>query len=78
MPQKAFILCGGKGTRLLPLTYEIQKVMVPVNGKPILEYNIELMGSHGIKTIVLGTGYLGNQIKDYFGTFWKGVNIMYS
>jgi len=78
MLQKAFILCGGKGTRLRPLTYEIQKTMVPVKGKPILEYNIELMRSHGIKTIVLGTGYLGNQIKDYFGTFWKGVNVVYS
>ncbi len=78
MLTKAFILCGGKGTRLRPLTYDTQKVMVPVNGRPILEYNIELMKKHGVKTIVLGVGYLSEQIKKHFESNWKGSEIIYS
>lgn len=78
MIEKAFILCGGKGTRLRPLTYEVQKVMVPVNGKPIVEYNIELMKKHRIKTVVLGVGYLSDQIKKHFGSNWNGLEIGYS
>jgi len=78
-PKTSLILCGGKGTRLRPLTYEIPKVLIPINGKPILEYNIKLMKKHGIKDIVLATGYLGKMIKEYFGNGSKfGVNIKYS
>lgn len=79
MKTAAFILCGGKGIRLRPLTYEIPKVMIPINGKPILEYNIELMKKHGINNIVLATGYLGHVIYDYFGNGGNfGVNIKHN
>lgn len=67
MISTAFILCGGEGIRLKPLTDDIPKTLLPINGKPILEYNIELMKRNGIKKIILGTGHLGDQIKNYFG-----------
>ncbi|MFH1364918.1 MAG: nucleotidyltransferase family protein, partial [Candidatus Aenigmatarchaeota archaeon] len=79
MIETAFILCGGEGKRLKPLTTEIPKVLLPIQGKPILEYNIELMKSNGIRNIVLGTGHFGDQIKNYFDNGKNfGVNITYS
>jgi NDP-sugar pyrophosphorylase family protein len=79
IPKTALILCGGKGTRLRPLTYEIPKVLIPIKGKPILEYNIESMKKYGIENIILATGYLGKMIRDYFGDGnGFGVNIKYS
>lgn len=79
MIDTAFILCGGEGTRLRPLTYDIPKLLLPVNGKPILEHNIDLLRNSGIRRIVLGTGYLGDQIKQYFGDGKSfGLKIEYS
>ncbi|MBI4052728.1 MAG: nucleotidyltransferase family protein [Candidatus Diapherotrites archaeon] len=76
---KAFILAGGKGERLMPLTKDTPKVMVEVKGKPILEYNVELAKRFGAKEVVLGVGHLHEKIRDYFGTGKKfGVKIVYS
>jgi len=73
------ILAGGKGTRLRPLTYKIPKVMVPIKGKVFLEYLIELLKKNNLKEILLCIGYLGEQIKNYFGDGKKwGVKIKYS
>ena len=76
---KALILCAGKGERLRPLTDTIPKPMVPINNKPLLEYNILLCKKHGITEIAINTSYLPEQIKQYFGNGEKfGVNIHYS
>jgi NDP-sugar pyrophosphorylase family protein len=73
------ILAGGLGTRLAPLTLTGPKPMVPVAGKPYLEHQIELLKAQGVKDIVLLTGYLGEQVEDYFGDGAKwGVSIRYS
>ena len=53
--------------------------MLPVHGKPFLEYEIQLLKSHGISDFVLCVGYLGEQIVDYFGDGKKqDVSIRYS
>jgi len=77
--KKAFILCGGLGTRLGELGQITPKVLLPIKGKPILEYNIDLMKRHDITDIVLGTGNMGDHIKAYFddGRAFD-VNIEYS
>ncbi len=62
----AFILAGGIGSRLRPLTNSIPKVLIPVAGKPIIVHNIELLRKFGVTNIVIGTGYLGEQIDEYF------------
>lgn len=75
---KAFLLAGGKGTRLRPITYEMPKPMVPVKGKPLLEYHINFLKKYDITDIIISIGYLGDQIKEYFGDGSRfGVNITY-
>jgi len=64
---KAFILCGGEGTRLRPYTYTTPKPMLPVGGKPILQYVVENLKRGGVKDITLTSGYLAEQISEYFG-----------
>ncbi|MDG6898642.1 MAG: NTP transferase domain-containing protein [Nitrososphaerota archaeon] len=73
------ILAGGLGTRLRPLTNRMPKAMAPVNGRPFLEYELELLASHGVDDVVLCVGYLGEMIRDHFGDGSKfGVRIRYS
>ncbi|MBU2638764.1 MAG: NTP transferase domain-containing protein [Nanoarchaeota archaeon] len=76
--RKGLILAGGKGTRLKPITDEIPKPLLPVHGKPILQYGIELFKKFGINEIILSIGYKGSQIKEYFGNGERfGVTIHY-
>ncbi len=66
-PNAAVIMCGGKGTRLRPLTYDIPKPMLPVAGRPILERLVlQLVGS-GVRDIFLAINYLGDVIEEHFG-----------
>jgi NDP-sugar pyrophosphorylase family protein len=77
-PKKAFILAGGKGTRLKPITHEIPKPLVPLHGKPILEHTFDLLKKYGIKDIIISIGFKGDKIKEYFGNGKKfGVSITY-
>jgi len=68
------IIAGGKGTRLGRT--DLPKPMVPILGKPILEYQIELAGRYGIKDIYILSGFMSHVIRNYFrdGKKW-GVHI---
>ena len=72
------ILAGGKGTRLGDLTRSVPKPMVPLAGKPIIQYQIELARRCGFTQLILLTGHLGEVIENYFGDGrdW-GVSIRY-
>jgi MurNAc alpha-1-phosphate uridylyltransferase len=73
------ILAGGLATRLLPLTSDLPKSMLVINGRPFLEYQLELLKDYEIKDVVLCLGYKGEQIRGYFGDGKKfGVNLSYS
>ena len=75
---KAVILAGGLGKRLRPITHEIPKPMILVKGKPVLEYNIDMLKKYNIKDIIIAVGYKGDKIKEYFGDGSKfGVKITY-
>ncbi len=77
--KKAIILAGGIGRQLRPYTYEVPKPLLPVQGKPILEYIVNELKKNLITEIILCTGYLGNKIRDHFGDGSKfGVHITYS
>ena len=76
---KAMILAAGKGTRLRPLTNSLPKPMIPILGKPIMEYLIEHLALHGINQIMINVAYDHKLIESYFsdGRKW-GVEIGYS
>jgi len=64
---QAVVLCGGLGTRLRPLTENLPKPMVLVNGKPFLHHLLKQLSEQGITRFILLTGYLGDKISEYFG-----------
>jgi NDP-sugar pyrophosphorylase family protein len=67
LPRQAMILAAGAGTRLRPLTDDIPKGMVPVGGKPVLEYAIRRLAAAGVTDIVINLNYLPEKITEYFG-----------
>ncbi len=75
---KAVILVAGKGTRMEPLTTDCPKVMLRVANKPILEHIVNTAKDAGIEGFVFVTGYLEEQIREYFGDGSKwGTSIDY-
>ena len=62
-----FILAGGLGRRLYPLTKDCPKPMLMMNGKPILEIIIDGLKKHGFQKFIISINYLGDLIQDYFG-----------
>ena len=54
---QVLILCGGRGKRLQPFTRDKPKSLLEILGKPIIEYQIDFFKRHGIKDIILCTGY---------------------
>jgi dTDP-glucose pyrophosphorylase/CBS domain-containing protein len=66
LPVHAIIMAGGKGERLLPLTLDTPKPMLEVNGKPIIEHNIDLLAKYGIGNLHISVNYLKDTIKNYF------------
>ena len=76
---QAVILAGGLGTRLWPITKEVPKPMVPILGRPYLDYQVEELRNRGILDLILLTGYLGEQIESHFGDGTSfGVRMRYS
>ncbi|MFX1481017.1 MAG: nucleotidyltransferase family protein [Promethearchaeota archaeon] len=75
---KAIVLCAGYGKRLKPYTDIYQKSMIPIHGKPLLEYIINGLIFAGLKKVILVVGYLKEQVIDYFqeGTKW-GIELEY-
>jgi NDP-sugar pyrophosphorylase family protein len=63
---QAFILAGGKGTRLQPYTTVFPKPMLPIGGRPIIEIIIAQLAYFGFNDIVISLGYLGDYIRMYF------------
>ena len=64
---KAVILCAGRGTRLGDLTKDLPKPMVPINGKPLLEYTIQYLSVQGFKEIAINLYHKPEKVKEYFG-----------
>jgi len=74
---QAVILVGGKGTRLRPLTNTVPKPLIDINGKPFLQYQLELIKSFSTDILLL-VSYLGEKIEKYFGDGSKlGLKIEY-
>ena len=78
LPITAFLMAGGRGERLKPLTDRLPKPMLIVGDKPIIEHNIDRLIDFGITEFYISVRYLKNEVIDYFGNGdKKGVNIKY-
>jgi NDP-sugar pyrophosphorylase family protein len=61
----AIILAGGRGKRLRPITDYVPKPLIPLNNIPIIEWQIKYLKKHGIKKIIICTGYKSKIIENY-------------
>lgn len=65
MPDKAFILAAGKGTRMRPLTDTLPKPMICIDGKPMIDHTIDALKKDGIKQIGINLHYFGNKLEEH-------------
>jgi mannose-1-phosphate guanylyltransferase len=63
------IMAGGRGTRLMPLTAKRPKPMVPVLGRPVIDYVKDAMVAAGLSQIIVTTGYQGEQLIEHVSTW---------
>ena len=64
---KVMILAAGEGRRLLPLTQEIPKPLLQVDGKHLIERHVERLVAAGLSSFVINLGHLGHQIERALG-----------
>ena len=76
---KAMVFAAGQGTRLHPLTDKLPKALVPVAGRPMIEYPLLLLRHYGIKEVIINLYHLGEKIEEYLqGGKKLGLRISYS
>jgi len=64
---RAMVLAAGLGTRLRPLTYEINKPMVPVLDRPVMEHILDLLERHAFQEVIANLHHFPESIRDHFG-----------
>ena len=73
----AVILAGGRGQRLSPLTDDCPKPLLPLCGKPILQYTLEDLEEAGCRKALILTGYLGERFEECFGRRLGKTELLY-
>ncbi len=73
---KAIIVAAGRGTRMKHLTETLPKPMLVAGGRNLIEHKLDILPPE-ISEVVITVGYLGDKIKGYFGTSYKGKTIRY-
>lgn len=74
----AIILAGGLGTRLRSVVSDRPKVLAEINGLPFLAYLLSDLQLSGVKQVIIAIGYMGFMIREYFGSRFGNMNILYS
>lgn len=64
---KAMILAAGKGERMRPLTLHTPKPLLPVAGKPLIQWHIDALAAASVHQLVINHAWLGEQLQQYFG-----------
>ena len=76
---RAMLLAAGKGERLRPLTNDVPKALVEVNGQSLLERHLGHVRDAGIEHVVINLGWLGEQIAERIGSGRRfGLDVVYS
>ena len=65
--RQAVQLAGGRGTRLRPLTYQRPKALLPVLNRPLISYELELLGRYGVAEVILAAGYQAERLRPALG-----------
>jgi mannose-1-phosphate guanylyltransferase len=69
---RALLLAAGKGTRLRPLTDTVPKCLVPVHGRPLLDYWFDLLFNAGIERVLINTHWLAEKVHDHVAcSIWR-------
>ena len=75
---KTVIMAGGRGTRISSVASDIPKPMIKIEGKPVLEHEIECLRDQGFTDLIITVSHLDHIIMNYFGDGEKfGVHIEY-
>jgi choline kinase len=77
MQTKAVLLAAGRGTRLLPLSADTPKTLLPVGGKAILDYILERVAAAGIPEAVIATGHRADRLMAHVGSLRPGLSVRY-
>lgn len=75
LPLGAILMAGGMGERLRPLTLTTPKPLLEIEGKAIIDYNIEALAAVGVSDITVTTRYLAEKIEEHFATPVAGVQV---
>lgn len=75
LPLSAVLMAGGKGERLRPMTLTVPKPLLEIDGKAIIDYNIEALARCGIRDITVTTRYLADKIAAHFAVPVAGVDV---
>ena len=75
LPISALIMAGGKGERLRPMTLTTPKPLLTIEGKAIIDYNIEALASVGVDNVVVSTAYLAEQLDAHFAQPVAGIQV---
>ncbi|MDF1535692.1 MAG: nucleotidyltransferase family protein [bacterium] len=75
---KAVILAGGRGKRLNERSSELNKCMLPMNGRPLISYSLDNAVRAGVCEIVIVVGYRAEDIINEFGNEYGGTRIRYA
>jgi NDP-sugar pyrophosphorylase family protein len=71
---KAVLLAAGKGTRLAPLTNSKPKILVPVDGSPLLEYQLKYLAANGVREVAVNVHHHAQQVVDFLAGNDLGVS----
>ncbi len=78
-PWPALILAAGRGERMRPLTDRVPKPLLPVHGKPLIEWQLEALARDGVREVVINTAWLEDQFPAALGDGARwGLNVRYS
>jgi len=74
----AIVLCGGLGERLRPLTEQMPKAMIPIGGRPMLEWQLRWLMKYGVERVIFACGYMHEVIEDFVRSSNIGIQCLFS
>ncbi len=71
----ALLLAAGLGTRLRPITDTVTKCLIPIHGKPLLAWWMDLLEQHGVRRVLVNIHHLPSQVRDFAAAYRGSVQI---